>query len=59
MEPIVLAYKTTNMTMTESKAYDKAFSILCAGAAETQAGTVRWKCFEKPATDITVVLMEI
>ena len=56
-EPIVMKYKSVDMTEAESKAYETAFGIVCSGMAETLAGQVRWVCFTKPETDITVGLI--
>lgn len=39
------------------KAYNKAFSIITQGTAETHLGNVSFKVLKKPATDITVRLL--
>ncbi len=58
-EPMVIKSLAYSTGATEAKAYNKAFGILCSGVGETSDGTVTWKCYKKPATDITVGLIKV
>lgn len=55
-QPTLYQFKATDITEANAAAYNKAFSILSSGTGSTGNGTVTWKCFKKPAADITVAL---
>lgn len=55
-QPVLYQYKDSSITEANATAYNKAFAALAAGSGTTGNGTVTWKCFKKPATDITVAL---
>lgn len=57
--PMVIKNLPYSTGATEAKKYLKAFSILCSGVAETAAGSVTWKVFKKPVTDISVGLIKV
>ena len=57
--PMVIKNMPYSTGATEAKKYLKAFSILCSGVAETAAGSVTWKVFKKPVTDISVGLIKV
>lgn len=56
MQPILVSNLQDGADLTTQQAYTKAFSIVAAGTAETGAGTVTFKAYKKPATDIIVGL---
>lgn len=56
MQPILVSNLQDGADLTTQKAYTKAFAIVAAGTAETGAGTVTFKAYKKPTTDITVGL---
>lgn len=55
-KPTLYQYKAADITEANAAAYNKAFSVIASGSGTTGAGTVTWRCFKKPATDITVAL---
>lgn len=55
-QPTLYQYKSADITEANASAYNKAFSAIASGTGSTGAGTVTWKCFKKPAIDITVAL---
>ena len=55
-QPVLVRHLDSAATEATAKAYNKAFGILSSGSGTTGAGTVTWKCYKKPATDITVGL---
>ncbi len=55
-EPTLVSMLADGATAAAQKAYQKAFAILAAGTGTTGNGTVTFKVYKKPATDITVGL---
>lgn len=55
-QPVLYQFKSAGITEANATAYNKAFAIIAAGSGITGNGTVTWRCFKKPATDITVAL---
>lgn len=58
-EPMVVKNLPYSTAASTAKAYNKAFGILTSGVGETADGVVNWKCYKKPATDITVGLIKV
>ena len=55
-EPILVSLLADGASADIQKAYSKAFSIISAGTGTTGDGTVTFKVYKKPATDIKVGL---
>lgn len=55
-EPILVRALSDGATETVQKAYNKAFGILAAGTGTTADGSVTFKVYQKPTTDLTVGL---
>ena len=56
MEPILVSNLQDGATEAVQKAYAKAFGIVSSGTAATGNGTVTFKVYKKPVTDISVGL---
>lgn len=54
--PIIVSMLADNASAATQNAYAKAFSRITAGSATTAAGSVTFRVYKKPATDITVGL---
>ena len=54
--PILVSMLADGATEATQKAYNKAFGIVAAGTGTTGDGTVTFKAYKKPTTDITVGL---
>lgn len=57
-QPILVKQKSSSLSASDNKAYDKAFGILSNGIGTTGNGTVTWKVYDKPTIDITIGLKE-
>lgn len=55
-EPIMVKYRDASLSVTDVKAYNKAFGILSDGAGETANGSITWTCIKKPVINITIGL---
>lgn len=54
--PMLVSALEDGADLATQKAYSKAFGILAAGTGTTEDGSVTFKVYKKPATDITVGL---
>lgn len=54
--PMLVSALKDNATVEEHKAYNKAFGIIAAGIGITNDGSVTYKVYKKPATDVMVGL---
>ena len=54
--PMLVSALEDGVDLATQKAYSKAFGILAAGTGTTADGSVIFKVYKKPATDITVGL---
>lgn len=54
--PILVSMLADGATEAAQKAYNKAFGIVAAGTGTTGDGTVTFKVYKKPATDLIVGL---
>ena len=54
--PMLVSALKDNATVEEHKAYNKAFGIIAAGIGITADGSVTYKVYKKPATDVMVGL---
>ena len=54
--PMLVSALADGADLATQKAYSKAFGILAAGTGTTEDGSVTFKVYKKPATDITVGL---
>ena len=45
-----------NISTTQYKNYSKTFSILTTGLATTANGSITFKIFKRPTTDINMIL---
>ena len=54
--PILVSALEDGADLATQKAYSKAFGILAAGTGTTADGSVTFKVYKKPATNITVGL---
>lgn len=54
--PLLVSQLADGASLDVQKAYNKAYSIVAAGTGTCGAGTVTFKAYKKPATDITVGL---
>ena len=51
--PMLVSALADGADLATQKAYSKAFGILAAGTGTTEDGSVTFKVYKKPATDIT------
>ena len=54
--PMLVSALKDNATVEEHRAYNKAFGIIAAGIGITNDGSVTYKVYKKPATDVMVGL---
>lgn len=54
--PMLVSALKDNATVEEQRAYNKAFGIIAAGIGITADGSVTYKVYKKPATDVMVGL---
>lgn len=54
--PMLVSALKDNATVEEHRAYNKAFGIIAAGIGITADGSVTYKVYKKPATDVMVGL---
>lgn len=54
--PMLVSALKNNATVEEHRAYNKAFGIIAAGIGITADGSVTYKVYKKPATDVMVGL---
>lgn len=54
--PILVSLLTDGASEATQKAYSKAFGIVSSGTGSTSDGSVTFKVYKKPTTDITVGL---
>ena len=54
--PMLVSALKDNATVEEHRAYSKAFGIIAAGIGITADGSVTYKVYKKPATDVMVGL---
>ena len=54
--PMLVSALKNNATVEEHRAYNKAFGIIAAGIGITADGSVTYKVYKKPATDVVVGL---
>ena len=54
--PMLVSALKDNATVEEHRAYNKAFGIIAAGIGITNNGSVTYKVYKKPATDVMVGL---
>lgn len=54
--PMLVSALADGADLATQKAYSKVFGILAAGTGTTEDGSVTFKVYKKPATDITVGL---
>ena len=54
--PMLVSALKDNATVEEHRAYNKAFGIIAAGIGITNDGSVTYKVYKKPATDVIVGL---
>jgi len=54
--PVLVSFLADGASETTQKAYSKAFGIISSGTGSTSDGSVTFKVYKKPATDITVGL---
>lgn len=54
--PLLVSLLTDGASETDQKAYAKAFACITSGTGTTSDGTVTFKVYKKPATDIKVGL---
>lgn len=54
--PMLVSALKDNATVEEHRAYNKAFGIIAAGIGITADGSITYKVYKKPATDVMVGL---
>ena len=54
--PVLVSLLEDGASEATQKAYNKAFGIISSGTGVTSAGSVTFKVYKKPVTDITVGL---
>lgn len=54
--PELYANITDDLSITQYKAYSKMFSILTTGSATTANGSITFKIYKKPISDINIIL---
>lgn len=54
--PVLVSLLTDGASEATQKAYSKAFGIVSSGTGSTSDGSVTFKVYKKPTTDITVGL---
>lgn len=54
--PMLVSALKDNATVEEHRAYNKAFGIIAAGIGSTADGSVTYRVYKKPATDVMVGL---
>lgn len=55
-EPVLVSMLAEGADSAAQKSYNKAFAIVAAGTGTTGTGTVTFRVYKKPTTDITVGL---
>lgn len=58
-EPLLVSALDTNATVEQQKAYTKAFGIVSSGTGSTSDGSITFKVYKMPATDVRIGLKGI